>query len=146
MKGPAPIADSGLFQIAVLLHCLARHDPGPRRVREDVDEPHEGLLQTELDGIAIDDFHAIHRVKQILERIGLLGQEAVVGELDILGDQLTSVDGRPVLPADAFAQVKDHGPIVKLVPALGEVRLHDEAAGRDFGAHLVAHELGVDEA
>ena len=136
----------GPLEIPVLVHHLPGDDPGPGRVGQHVEEPDEGLLEPEPHGVAVHDVDPVDGVEHEPERVGLLGQEAVEGELDVLGDQLTPVERRPVLPAHALAQVKDHGGVVRLFPALGQVGLDGEGPRGDPGADLVADELVVDEA
>src|SRR2546425_203980 len=88
----------------------------------------------------------IHGIEHEAERIGLFREETIVRELDVLGRQLAAVEGRLVVPADSVPQVEDDGRVVRLLPALGQIRFERERARRHSGADLVAHELVVDEA
>jgi hypothetical protein len=95
-----------------LLHQFRGDDPHALRIRQHADQPDIGLFEEELHGIAVHHLNPVHGVQQIAIRIACFRQEAIVGELDILGHQLAAIEGGLVMPFDALAQVEDIGGIV----------------------------------
>ena len=141
-----PMALSGFFRSPkcsttsrAMIHIACRRG-------QHVEQPDVGLFQEELDGIAVHDLDPVHRVQHIAGRIRLFGQEAVKGEFDILGHQLTPVDGRLVLPLHPVAEMEDIGRVVRCFPAFGQIRLDEEGARRHPCPDSIPHELAVDKA
>src|SRR5262249_8678796 len=75
----------------------------------------------------------------------LLREEAIVGELDVLGRELPPVDRGFVVPVNSTTQVEDDRGVVRFFPPLSQIGLHRERPRRHRGAHLVTDELAVDE-
>src|SRR5439155_13823585 len=69
-----------------------------------------------------------------------------IGECDILGYQLTAVEGWFVVPGDPFAEMKHIGRVVQRFPAFGQIGLYEEGPGRNLCADFMPHELTVDKA
>ena len=141
-----PMAASGFLKSPYLSSDLPGEDPARPGAGQHVEQPDERLLQPEADRVAVDDLHPLHGIERVAVGIALLAEEAVEGELDVLGRQLAPVDGGHVLPAHPLAQVEHVRQLVRLLPALGQVGLDGVDAGRHPGPDLVAHELVVDEA
>src|SRR6266851_2359817 len=74
------------------------------------------------------------------------GQKAVKGKFDILGHQLTPVDGRLIMPLDTLAEMEDRGRFVRRFPAFGQIGLDDEGTRRHVRADFMPQELVIDEA
>jgi hypothetical protein len=83
----------GFLQVAELLHHLWGDDPCASWVRQRIDESDVGLFEQELHGIAVRHFDPVYGPHHIAVRICLFCQEAIVGEFDIPGHQLSAVEG-----------------------------------------------------
>ena len=141
-----PMALSGLLQVAKVLHHFRGDDPHAQRVRQHTEQPDIGLFEEELHRIAVHHLDAVHRVEQIAVGIPRFCQEAIVGELDILGHQLAAVEGRLVVPFNALAQMEDISRVVQFFPAFGQIGLDNEGARGHVGADFMPHQFAVDEA
>ena len=88
-------ADDGLgfLEVPVLLRHLRGHDPRAPRIGQGIDQPHKRLFEEELHRIAVHHLDPVHGLQQEAVGIGLFGQEAVIGEFHILGDELAAVEG-----------------------------------------------------
>jgi hypothetical protein len=135
----------GFPQVAELLHHFGGDDHHIRHVGERVEQPDEGLVQEELDGIAIHHLDPVHRLQEITGRIALDRQEAVKRKLHVLGYEFAAVEGRFVVPLHPLAQVEKVGRLIGSLPAFGKMGLHREGAWWHCGTEAMPHQRTVDE-
>src|SRR5262249_25719841 len=96
--------------------------------------------------IAVHHLDSVDGLEHKMQGIPWFHQEAIIGELDILGHQLAAVDRRFVVPFDAFAESEDIGGVVERFPALGQIGLDRKGPRPNLRADLMPYELIVDEA
>ena len=135
----------GLLQIAELLHALAGDDGHGVRIGDHVEEPHEGLLQSEPHGVFVDRLDLVERREHVGIGIALDGPEALDAVHDVVGGQLASVHRRLRMPPDARPQLEDVRRLVGLGPRLGDVALDGEDPGRHRRPRLVLEEPAMGE-
>jgi len=138
-------ADGGFYrlQIAIFLDHFRSDDPHADGAGQEIEQPDERLVEEELHGIAVHHLHPVHGLQQLALGITLYGQKAVKGKFDILGHQLTPVDGRLIMPLDTLAEMEDRGRVVRRFPAFGQIGLDDEGTRRHVRADFMPQELVI---
>src|SRR5262245_5310237 len=145
-KGASADGRLWFLQVAELLHYFWGNNPHARRVRQRIDEPDVGLFEEKFHRIAVDDLDSVYRVQDVAIGVPRFSQKAVIGEFDILRHQLAAVEGGLIVPFNALAQVEHIRGVVQLLPAFGQIGLHDKGPWRHISPDLMSYQFVVDEA
>ncbi len=147
VEHPGPRADHrlGSLQVAELLHALARDDGAGHGAGDHVEEPGEGLFQSEPYRIAVRGLD-LGDGPEHRHVAALVGQDVLEGVAHVLRGQLPSIDRGLAMEADAAAELELVGRVVDLLPRLGEIALDGEGARTDARPRLVPQQPAVREA
>ena len=100
-EGPTPEQRLRALEVAHPVLDLGRQDAAPR-LGLIVEKRREGLGERHPHRVGVGRLDPLHPAEQV--RVGRLPERPLHGVLDVGGDELAAIDGRPGLPAHPLAQ------------------------------------------